>query len=107
MDIQGLRRRYPQYDHLPDLIFIGRLHRKMGTDIPFETFAEDLGLKIFKPPPPGPKVTPEDLAEIEKEMDVRGAKKAEGYQSLLSTAQGLFEVVGKQPKVTMTVYKRR
>jgi len=72
MNIQELRKKYPQYDDLSDQDLAAGFHKKFYSDLPFEDFAGRIGLSATPTTPtaPAPQVekapvaptTPEEVA---------------------------------------------
>lgn len=59
MNIQEIRKKYPQYNDLSDQELAAGLHKKFYSDLPFGEFARRIGLQAEVPAAPtAPEVTP-------------------------------------------------
>jgi hypothetical protein len=55
MNLQEIRKKYPQYGDLDDRALAGKLHQKFYSDMPFEDFAGKVGLPL-EPAQPAPTI---------------------------------------------------
>ena len=93
MNIQEIRRKYPQYDDLPDKELVDGLHSKFYSDIPVNDFYGRVGFNAA-PVQQGPKVLPDTDTSSDF---MRGIRNYPGQtESLLGSAQAVTGLAAKK-----------
>jgi len=110
MNIQELRKQYPQYNDLSDQDLAAGFHKKFYSDLPFEDFAGRIGLGVAPAAPtaPAPKVeeapvapaTPEEVApppttSENSITDFLGRVARNVPRGMSSDAAGVFRSIGE------------
>lgn len=73
MNIQEIRRQYPQYGDMTDAELSAAMHRKFYPDMPIEEFSAKVGVELPKPPP-----EPSFLNKLGRQVGLAGRYLAEG-----------------------------